>query len=341
MRTIVRLLRPLVLLPALAAALQVASTSDALARPLPPGAQVSRPCRGPSVADVPMSRSVDAFDDAVYDVDLEARGGRLSRLLTLRYEGGIELYVSIDDVGDESMDAASVIREVIDHGAVCDGGRVFPRRMNRSTTPRLWSVRRLALQTMDDHNAAFILGHAFPAVFTILVATTTTPGAPPPTASRRPLPGRMSVPPLRATSSDPAPVTTAKPRTMAGGRAYDGVRRFDYPHRELIIEKPDGSRVRLDAYDPRGAGEIVSRKFTQLADVQQETALGYVRELATKYRPGDRIANVASSGPLAGQILRGRQILEVPVQLKAIPRAVLELAYRLRIIIRDVDGKVY
>jgi hypothetical protein len=106
------------------------------------------------VTDVPMSRSVDAFDDAVYDVDLDARGGQLSRLLKLRYEGGVELYVRLDDIGDEWMDAAGVIREVIDHGAVCDGGRVFPRRMNRSTTPRLWSVRREVLQLMDDHNAA-------------------------------------------------------------------------------------------------------------------------------------------------------------------------------------------
>lgn len=132
--------------------------SAASAMPLPPGAHVSRPCRGPAVTDVPMSRSVDAFVDAVYDVDLEARGGQLSQLLKLRYDDGVELYLRLDDIGDESMDAAAVIREVIDHGAVCDGGRVFPRRMNRSTTPRLWSLRREALQLMDDHNAAFILG---------------------------------------------------------------------------------------------------------------------------------------------------------------------------------------
>ena len=86
---------------------------------------------------------------------------------------------------------------------------------------------------------------------------------------------------------------------------------------------------------------IVSRKFTQLADVQEETALGYVRKLATKYQPGYRIANVPSSGPLAGQPLAGQQYLEVPIQLRPIPRAVLDLARRLQITIRDVTGRIY
>jgi hypothetical protein len=134
------------------------------ATPLPPGAKASRPCDGPPATDLPLSRSVDAFSDAVYDLDWGSEQGRLSQWLTLRYADGLTLYV------------------------------VLP---------------------------------------------------------------------------------------------------------------------------------------------------GYVRELATKYRPGDRIANVPSSGALAGKRLVGRQYLEIPIQLRPIPNAVLDLAKQLKIIIRDVTGRIY
>lgn len=48
-------------------------------------------------------------------------------------------------------------------------------------------------------------------------------------------------------------------------------------------------------------------------DIQGQSGLAEVRELSRKYRPGDMIARVPSSGPLAGR----------------------------RITIRDVMGKVY
>jgi filamentous hemagglutinin len=128
---------------------------------------------------------------------------------------------------------------------------------------------------------------------------------------------------------------------MKSGVAYDRLNRFNYPYREVLIDQPDGSRVRLDAYDPGAGGQIVSRKFTQLADVQEQTAFGYLRELATKYRRGYHIANVPSSGPLAGQPLAGQQYLEVPIQLRPIPQAVLDLARSLKITIRDVTGRIY
>jgi hypothetical protein len=312
---------------------------------LPPGVKASRPCDGPPATELPLSRSVDAFVDAIYDLDFGSEQGRLSKWLTLRYADGPTLHVMLDDIGDEALDARAVIRDAIDGARVCDGGRVFPRRMNRSTTPRLWAAKREALRIQDDYNAEFILGHAFPAVFSVLAASATL-GGPTPATTRRPLPARPPLPgrsmPRTTAPPDEAPVE-AQPGTMKGGRAYDRLNRFNYPYRELLIDQPDGSRARLDAYDPAGvgAGEIVSRKLTQLADVQEETALGYVRELAAKYQRGYRIANVPSSGPLAGQELRGQQFLEVPVQLKPIPRAVLDLAKRLKIIIRDVSGRIY
>ncbi|HEX2568139.1 MAG TPA: hypothetical protein VH877_01190 [Polyangia bacterium] len=317
------------------------------ASPLPPGIHASRPCSGPPATELPLSRSVDAFADAIYTLDFGSEGGSLSKWLQLRYPDGVTLYLILDDIGDEPLDAAGVLREAVDGARVCDGGRVFPRRMNRSTTPRLWALKREVLRIQDDYNAEFILGHAFPAVFSILAASATL-GGPPPPASRRSLPGVRLVP--GRTASEPTEPTTqeppsqaveARPGTMKGGGAYDRLNRFNYPYRELLIDQPDGSRGRLDGYNPLGGGQIVSRKFTQLADVQEETALGYVRELATKYRPGYRIAHVPSSGPLAGRRLAGRQILEVPIQLRPIPKAVLDLAQQLKITIRDVTGRIY
>jgi hypothetical protein len=143
--------------------------------PLPPGVHPSRPCSGLPATQLPLSQSVDAFSDAVYDLDFGSEGGRLSKWLQLRYPDGVTLYLTLDDIGDEALDAAGVIREAVDGARVCDGGRVFPRRMNRSTTPRLWAVKREVLRIQDDYNAEFILGHAFPAVFTILAAGA-TPG---------------------------------------------------------------------------------------------------------------------------------------------------------------------
>ncbi len=95
----------------------------------------------------------------------------------------------------------------------------------------------------------------------------------------------------------------------------------------------------LDSYAPTEA--IVSRKFTQLSEIRETTAIKYLRELAKKYAPGARIANVPSSGELSGKFLSGQQFLEVPIQKVAIPRTVLDEATRLRILIRDITGKVY
>jgi hypothetical protein len=106
------------------------------------------------------------------------------------------------------------------------------------------------------------------------------------------------------------------------------------------VDRPGGSRGRLDGYDEK-AGLIVSRKYTQLAEVTETTAIDYLRELAQKYRPGYTISDVPSNGPLRGEKLKGRQILEVPIQRQPVPRAVLEEARKLRIEIRDVAGKVY
>ena len=48
---------------------------------------------------------------------------------------------------------------------------------------------------------------------------------------------------------------------------------------------------RVDPYDPH-IGEIVSRKYTQLSEVSEETAIRYPKELKDKYSPGSIIAEM-------------------------------------------------
>jgi hypothetical protein len=79
------------------------------------------------------------------------------------------------------------------------------------------------------------------------------------------------------------------------------VRQLDYLLREIYLEKPGGGYVHVDAYNPM-AGEIISCKATQWAQVAEGTAINYLRELATQVLAGARIARVPSSGLMAGQI---------------------------------------
>ena len=134
-----------------------------------------------------------------------------------------------------------------------------------------------------------------------------------------------------------------------------------YPYNEVYLEAPkkainlpEGSPtkhqyVRLDSYNPH-TGEIVSRKYTQLSEVSEETAIRYLKELLDKYAPGSIIADVPSNrtGVNKGifdvngdNVLRGEMILEVPVQKKPIPQNVINYADKLRIKIRNTNNKLY
>jgi len=151
---------------------------------------------------------------------------------------------------------------------------------------------------------------------------------------------------LRAGEDEVAPGATvsSRPRWLQrldDGNAFNVERAAVYPYNEVYISKPGGTGYyRLDSYNP-AAGEIVSRKYTQLADIQPETALGYINEIPSKYPTGGAIANVPSSGQLSGQLLQGQYILEVPVQARPIPPSVLDAANRAGVLIRDVNGRIY
>ena len=134
-----------------------------------------------------------------------------------------------------------------------------------------------------------------------------------------------------------------------------------YPYNEVYLEAPkkainlpEGSPtkhqyVRLDSYNPH-TGEIVSRKYTQLSEVSEETAIRYLKELSDKYAPGSVIADVPSNRTglnkgifevNQGRDLKGKMILEVPVQDKVVPRRVIDYANKHYIKIRDINGKIY
>ena len=107
--------------------------------------------------------------------------------------------------------------------------------------------------------------------------------------------------------------------------------------------------MRLDSYNPK-TKEIVSRKYTQLSEISEKTAIGYLKELLEKYSPGSVIADVPSNRVGAnagifeeneGNILKGQMILEVPVQEEPVPERVLDYANEHRIKIRDTNNKIY
>ena len=128
---------------------------------------------------------------------------------------------------------------------------------------------------------------------------------------------------------------------LDAGNAFNAARAPAYPYNEVYIDSPTGTGyTRLDSYNPN-AGEIVSRKFTQLSAIQAKTAIGYINEIAAKYPVGATIANVPSSGPLAKRLLQGQYILEVPVQNNRVPQAVLDAANKAGVLIRDVNGTIY
>ena len=127
------------------------------------------------------------------------------------------------------------------------------------------------------------------------------------------------------------------------GNAFDERREPYYTARGGANEVVLANGKRLDSYVP--GREIVSRKETQLAEIQPGSAMDYIRELDSKYKPGTRIADTpANNGQLpgiGGRPLRGQPILEVPPQNGPVPPDVLQAARDRGITIRDSLGRIY
>jgi hypothetical protein len=95
---------------------------------------------------------------------------------------------------------------------------------------------------------------------------------------------------------------------MARGNAFNkkAVTENWYDYHEVNLD----NGKRLDSYDPVN-GEIVSRKATDLAEIDISTFESYLDELKTKYRKGTRIRS-DKYPDIDGQRLQGRYILEIP-----------------------------
>lgn len=149
---------------------------------------------------------------------------------------------------------------------------------------------------------------------------------------------------IAAAKAEVTAVNSAKPgwlQNVQAGNKFNAEQSKNYPYNELYVNKPNGNGYyRVDSYNP-ATGEIVSRKFTQFADITEATATNYIREAVNKYPSGATIAKVPSSGALAGDALRGANIIEVPPQVKPIPQSVLNAADKAGVVIRDTNGKIY
>jgi hypothetical protein len=127
----------------------------------------------------------------------------------------------------------------------------------------------------------------------------------------------------------------------ARGNAFNRAQASKYSYNEIRIVNPYGGKPYvLDSYDPIKR-EIVFRRETQFSEITLRSATAYLKEFVKKYPPGRVIASVPSSKDLAGKVLTGKMIFEVPPQWKAVPQPILDEATRLEIWIRDSNGKVY
>ena len=102
---------------------------------------------------------------------------------------------------------------------------------------------------------------------------------------------------------------------IARGNRFDETvqERKTYPHHEVNLE----NGKRLDSYDPT-AGEIISRKATDLDKIQEETFRGYLQELQDKYSVGETIRS-NKYPEIDGLKLDGKHILEIQDSNKHLP----------------------
>lgn len=147
-------------------------------------------------------------------------------------------------------------------------------------------------------------------------------------------------PPVRSNGTQ---MPSAIWQNIQRGNAFDELREPYYTARGGANEVNLDNGKRLDSYLPRQ--EIVSRKNTQLADIQPGTAESYLSELENKYEPGQRVVtdtahNTDQIPGIGGQTLDGQQILEVPPQRQPVPDGILRSARNRGITIRDTLGNI-
>ncbi|WP_242212891.1 hypothetical protein [Bacillus cereus group sp. BfR-BA-01383] len=88
------------------------------------------------------------------------------------------------------------------------------------------------------------------------------------------------------------------------GNRFNKEKRSRYLYNEVELEGKEinGKKYVVDSYIP--SGKIVSRKFPQLAEVKEKTALSYLSEFTKKYSSGSEI----SSGEFNPNALKGGRL---------------------------------
>jgi hypothetical protein len=135
-------------------------------------------------------------------------------------------------------------------------------------------------------------------------------------------------------------------RHARAGSGFNAANAHRYEVNEIEIASGVGKSgiTRLDSYTFRnGPAEIVSRKNRQLAELSLAEVRKDLREFEKKYAVGMPIADTPKNRALGieDDLLTGTYILEVPVQTRPVPQAVLDYARERYITIRDVEGNIY
>jgi hypothetical protein len=163
-----------------------------------------------SVESLPVGQYVDAFESIVYNLDYRSERHGLSKWLQVTYAGGVNVDINIDEISSETEPTAELIKDVIDQAYVGAGNRVFPKRLNRSTVPRLWSAKQSVLEIMDTYNLLFLIA-VFPTVYSLIVPPVSFGGRPA-RATVRPLRRSVSRPTMSAGEETAAKASPPRPQ---------------------------------------------------------------------------------------------------------------------------------
>lgn len=74
----------------------------------------------------------------------------------------------------------------------------------------------------------------------------------------------------------------------------------------------------MDSYTLDNGGEIISRKATDLNNIEFSTFENYLKEMRQKYPVGTQIRS-NKYPDIDGQFLLGKQILEIPAKNQSLP----------------------
>ena len=201
----------------------------------------------PAVANLPFSQGVDRFKTATYDLGYKpGKPGSLSTTLKLSYDDGVTIDVSIWDISD-NIDSSA--RNAVAQSYVGPGGRVFPSRMSRNTTPRLWAEKQKALAVMEADNQDFetFVSIGLAGVMSNLpigpvVGPEPVEPVSVPRVSRPPAPNEGTIPGDTAAPPKQLKSTTPPPRQLESGTHAPG-RPATPPAAERIPGSTDGEHA--------------------------------------------------------------------------------------------------